>query len=246
MILFTLFALFFALSVLWRSARRAVVACTVAIFWLISAGWLTVPLLDLAQPEIYRTPYESENVRPSTFGARTVIIVPGSGTTRSTDGPLVPQHDAFARLSTAASLYRRCRASGALCRVILSGGNPQHHAASEADTYAPYLARAGVPPADIVIENRSLTTWQNARNVARILDHEHDDSLMLVTSAYQMRRALLDFGRFGYAPMPIVSNVRRARVGLLPRRSNLAAAETALHELIGTAQFYLYRMIGWF
>jgi uncharacterized SAM-binding protein YcdF (DUF218 family) len=128
----------------------------------------------------------------------------------------------------------------------VSGGNPQHHAATEADTYAPWLLRAGVAPADLVLENTSLTTWQNARNVMR-LQHAHpDDVLFLVTSAYQMPRAVLDFRRFDANPVPIVSGMRHARVGWWPRLSNLYGAQTALHELIGIAQFHVYRAIGWF
>jgi hypothetical protein len=37
-----------------------------------------------------------------------------------------------------------------------------------------------------------------------------------------------------------------AKLGVLPRRSNLAAANVALHELIGIAQFHVYRALGWF
>jgi hypothetical protein len=57
---------------------------------------------------------------------------------------------------------------------------------------------------------------------------------------------MLDFHRFDMNPLPAVSNVRHVKRGLLPRPANLESAETALHELIGVAQFYVYRMIGWF
>jgi uncharacterized SAM-binding protein YcdF (DUF218 family) len=103
-----------------------------------------------------------------------------------------------------------------------------------------------VPRADIVLENSSLTTYENARNVSAILEGSRYDSLILVTSAYQMPRALLDFHRFGLAPQPMISNARRARLGVLPRYDNLVNAEIALHELIGIAQFHVYRAIGWF
>jgi hypothetical protein len=33
---------------------------------------------------------------------------------------------------------------------------------------------------------------------------------------------------------------------VLPRYDNLVNANTALHELIGIAQFHVYRLIGWF
>ena len=72
------------------------------------------------------------------------------------------------------------------------------------------------------------------------------DSLILVTSAYQMPRALLDFHRFGLTPQPLISSALRTNPGVLPRYDNLVNAEIALHELIGIAQFHVYRAIGWF
>jgi len=246
LILFVFFVSFIALLVLWRSARKpiAVIACVV--FWLLASGWLTGILLDLAQPGIYRTPYDPAKALPAPFGPRTGIVVLGGGTRIDDDGVLVPQRDVYARLSTVASLYERCKRAGGVCRVIVSGGNPQHHAATEADTYAPWLLRAGVAPADLVLENTSLTTWQNARNVMRLQRAQPDDILFLVTSAYQMPRAMLDFRRFGANPVPVVSGMRHAQTGWWPRLSNLYGAQTALHELIGIAQFHAYRAIGWF
>ncbi|HTH62854.1 MAG TPA: YdcF family protein [Paraburkholderia sp.] len=231
---------------IWRRGRRKVAVCTLGIFWLLSSGWLTIALLDLAQPAIYRIPYDYTKPGLAKIDSQTAIVVLGGGTEHDGDGRLVPKHDVYARLTAAAALYAQCTREAARCRVIVSGGNPQHHEATEADTYAPYLLRLRVPPSDLVLENSSLTTWQNARNVARVIGGRHDETVLLVTSAYHMRRAMLDFRRFGLDPVPVVSSVRRARTGWLPRLDNLGAAEIALHELIGTAQFYVYRMLGWF
>lgn len=230
---------------LWRSARWRVAAGAAIVFWLLATGWLSGVLLDYAQPEMYRTPYDQAKIGPPNFGSRTAIVLLGGGTDYR-DGELVPKHDVYARIALAATLHAQCVRAGGVCRVIVSGGNPQHHASAEADNYTPYLLHAGVPGADLVIENQSLTTWQNARNVAPIVRAEDDETLLLVTSSYHMRRAMLDFRRFDMNPLPAVSNVRVVRRGLLPRAVNLEAAETALHELIGIAQFYVYRMIGWF
>lgn len=249
MILFVFFAAFLALFVLWRRGRTFVAIAAVALFWLLASGWLTGVLLDLAQPAIYRTPYDPSKPLPRAFGANTAIVLLGGGTHLDEHGVLVPRPDIYARIATAASLYARCREAHGVCRVIVSGGNPEHHAATEADTYAPYLLRAGVASADLVLENASLTTWENARNVTRLLESQpggtHED-MLLVTSAYHMPRALLDFRRFGADPLPVVSGTRHAVTGWRPRLVNLQGAQTALHELIGIAQFHVYAMIGWF
>ncbi|MFL9902257.1 YdcF family protein [Paraburkholderia fungorum] len=238
MILFTLLALFFAAIVLWKRARRPLAICTIALFWLLAAGWLTAPLLELAQPH-------RQTDSPASFAPRTAIIMLGGGTIYD-DDVLVPPRDVLARIAVSAENYAACKRTAATCQVIVSGGNPQRHSATEADTYLPYLLRKQVPRADIVLENSSRTTYENARNVSAILDRSRYDSLILVTSAYQMPRALLDFHRFGLAPQPLISSARRARLGVLPRYDNLVNAEIALHELIGIAQFHVYRAIGWF
>lgn len=224
---------------LWRGARTVCAVVALALFWLLSTGWLSAALLASLQDDAPRYP-------PPRFGERTVIVLLGAGTKHDSQGVLVPKEDAMLRIATAASVYARCKQAARHCQVIVSGGNPQGHATAEADNYAPYLLRAHVAREDLVLENKSRTTYENAEYVARILHSERYDSLMLVTSAYHMPRALLDFHRFGLAPEPISSNERVVRRGVLPRRPNLVAANIALHELIGIAQFHVYRALGWF
>lgn len=224
---------------LWRRARSAIAVAGLALFWLLAAGWLSAPLLASVQDRALEAP-------PPRFGPRTVIVVLGSGTRIDHSHTLVPQRDALPRIALAASLYAQCKQQDRQCQVIVSGGNPQRHPASEAETYAPYLLRAHVAREDLVLENRSLTTYENAEYVARILHSERYDSLMLVTSAYHMPRALLDFRRFALMPEPMASSGRVVKLGLLPRWSNLSSANVALHELIGIAQFHVYRALGWF
>ncbi|CAB3722652.1 YdcF family protein [Paraburkholderia rhynchosiae] len=239
MILFTLLALFFAAILIWKRVRRPLIICAVALFWLLSAGWLTAPLLCLAQPQ-------AQTSTPAEFAPHTAIILLGGGTIYNEDDVLVPPRDVLARIAVSAKNYAACKRTAAICRVIVSGGNPQRHPATEADTYLPYLLREQVPRSDIVLENSSRTTYENARNVSSIVGQSRYDSLILVTSAYHMPRALLDFHYFGLAPQPLISSARRAHLGLLPRYDNLVNAEIALHELIGIAQFHVYRAIGLF
>ncbi|MGU7769371.1 YdcF family protein [Burkholderia sp. MR1-5-21] len=238
MILFDSFALLFIASVLFRKQRRAIAAATLALFWLLATGWLAAPLIAWSQAGV--TPVE----RPDMHG-RTALILIGAGTKRI-DGRLQPPADGFARIRKTAELYRTCRRQAERCTVILSGGDPQRHGATEAATYAPYLVAGGVTPEDLTLEANSRTTYENAKFTAPILRSQHDDAWILVTSSYQMRRALLDFRRFGIDPQPVYANRRDANTGWLPRWQNLVNAEHAAHELVGIAQFHVYRRLGWF
>jgi uncharacterized SAM-binding protein YcdF (DUF218 family) len=239
LILFDSFALLFIAFLLCRRHRLTIAIAAAALFWLLSTGWLAAPLIAWAQAGV--VPVE----RPDMHG-RTVLILLGSGTTHRDDGTLEPMPDGFARIRKTAELYRDCTRRAQRCTVIVSGGDPQQHGATEAATYAPYLVAAGVAPGDLILEPRSRTTYENAKDTTSILRSRHDDAYVLVTSSYQMRRALLDFQRFGLAPQPVYANRRDAQCGLLPRWRNLANAARALHELVGIAQFHVYRWLGWF
>ncbi|WP_420816079.1 YdcF family protein [Paraburkholderia phosphatilytica] len=224
---------------LWREARTTIALGVAILFWLLASGWLTIPLLAMAQ-------HGARSVVDPAFGTHAAIVLLGGGTRYDDEGRLVPKPDPLVRIATVADLYASCRRMGGVCTVIVTGGNPQHHEATEADNYLPWLLRRGVPRSDIVLDNRALTTYENGHNVAAILGARHDDEVILVTSAYHMRRALLDFDRFGIHPQPVVSNYRHAEPGILPRVANLEDAEISLHELVGLAQFRVYRMLGWF
>jgi uncharacterized SAM-binding protein YcdF (DUF218 family) len=235
LVLFTLLLLFFALFALWRRRRIQIAIIVAALAWAIGAGWFATPLLDLAQHGYRHTDVPS-------FAPKTTIVLMGGGTHRSEAG-LVPKSNAVRRIDAVATLYRECRETGASCKVILSGGDPEHHGQAEADNYAPYVLAQGVAADDLVRENQSLNTYQNARNVAGILGHAHDNRLIVVTSAYHMRRALRAFEAFGYAPVPYVSDVWPTRPTFFPRVRGFTNSELAMHELVGLARFDVYRWL---
>ena len=237
LVLITLLLLFFALFAVWRQRRRAVATVCIVLFWALGAGWLSAPLLHLAQ----RGFEEKSTPQDVHFASRTTFVLLGGGTRYDGDKRLVPKRDAFVRIVVTAELYRECRRAGGACRVIVSGGNPQHHEQAEADNYAPFLLARGVSATDLVLENESLDTYQNARNVASIVQPERDETLVLITSAYHMQRALLAFNAFGLDAQAFISNVRQAKATFFPRPCGFIDAETALHELVGVARFYVYR-----
>jgi len=240
LVLITLLLLFFALFAVWRQRRRAVAVVCVVLFWALGASWLSAPLLHLAQ----RGFEEKSTPQDVHFASRTTFILLGGGTRYDDDKRLVPKRDAFTRIVVTAELYRECRRAGGACRVIVSGGNPQHHEQAEADNYAPFLLARGVSASDLVLENESLNTYQNARNVASIVQPERDETLVLITSAYHMQRSLLAFHAFGLDTQAFTSNVRQSEATFFPRSRGFIDAETALHELIGIVRFHVYRRLG--
>jgi uncharacterized SAM-binding protein YcdF (DUF218 family) len=236
LVLIALLLLFIASFVVLRKRRAVVLVLACTVFWLLGS-WLAGPLVSLANSAYGST----DDPR---FAARTAIIVLGGGTSYDRDRRLVPDGDAMTRIDLAASLYKRCAQTEQACFVVMSGGNPQHHEQSEADVYAPLLVDAGVKRSDLVIENQSLDTYENARNTEKLLRSRRFDTSVLVTSSLHMRRALLAFAAFGMHPQPAVAYIREPRSWWVPRRKGLFDSNRALHELVGIARFYVWRWVG--
>jgi uncharacterized SAM-binding protein YcdF (DUF218 family) len=236
LILKLLLLLFVALFVIWRGRRRTVLVGGFVFFWALTAGWFSAPLLYLTQLG-YERPVEP------TFGSRTTLILLGGGTEFNPARKLVPKGDSSISIDTTAMLYHECQRAGDVCHVIVSGGNPQRHPMTEADNYAPYLLARGVDASDLTLENQSRDTYENARNVAKILQPEPASSLVVITPSYHMRRSILAFQAFNLDPQPYPSNTREPHTGLYPHFEAFIDANTSLHELIGTARFYVYRLL---
>jgi uncharacterized SAM-binding protein YcdF (DUF218 family) len=118
-------------------------------------------------------------------------------------------------------------------RLILSGGRWAAHRPSCAPRMKALALSLGMPPEQILVEDRSTSTAENAREVTRLLRADGTSAILLVTSPLHMRRAKLCFERQGVevscAPTP-----RMGHEALL--------AKEVLHEYLGLAY---YRAHGW-
>jgi uncharacterized SAM-binding protein YcdF (DUF218 family) len=139
-------------------------------------------------------------------------------------------------------LYRQ--AGG--CRVIVSGGKsyPAQAGMSMAEAMRDFLVELGVTPADLVLEEQSATTFENARNSCRLLNDGHEQRVFLVTTASHMLRAERSFARQGTTvvtapchhramqPVPLPNN-------LIPSLNGITRVERSLHEWLGLAWYWL-------
>jgi uncharacterized SAM-binding protein YcdF (DUF218 family) len=98
------------------------------------------------------------------------------------------------RVAAAAELYR----AGAGRHVIATGGVTHGAPRAEADALAEGLAAAGIP--DVLVERDSLTTAENARFTARLLEPLGARRVWIVTQPFHGRRAALLFRRAGLEP----------------------------------------------
>ncbi len=99
--------------------------------------------------------------------------------------------DTAARTNHAITLYKNEWAP----LLIFSGAAQDKTGPSNALAMRKIAIEAGVPAMNILIEEDSANTQQNAENTNQLLDENDIKSVILVTSAYHQRRASLEFHR---------------------------------------------------
>ena len=97
--------------------------------------------------------------------------------------------DTGARTREAVQLYKRNWAP----KLIFSGAAYDKTGPSNAEAMRREARSLGVPDGDILTEELSETTKQNAERTQSILESNQIESVILVTSAYHQRRANLEF-----------------------------------------------------
>jgi len=135
-------------------------------------------------------------------------------------------------------------------KIIVSGGlgmlRKTH--ASEAQEVKSLLLLSGVPEADIIMEDKSRNTYENAQNTKKLLTHYPDlKSFVLVTSAFHMRRSTACFKKAGVPhavfPADFQSADRLLRLeDFIPAEEALAGWHKLFREVGG---FIIYKIMGY-
>jgi uncharacterized SAM-binding protein YcdF (DUF218 family) len=211
---------------------------------LLACGWLYLCSTALFADFIMGTLEKGYTPRALSVIEKADAIVVLGGATRgdthlSTHGDLNQQAD---RLLYAAELYRAGKAP-----VVLASGGGAPGDRSEAELMEEILHIMGVPPRDILRESASRTTYDNARYSAILLQGKGLRRVLLVTSAFHMRRALGVFRQTGLDVVPAPTDYQRlAGRPLVPRwlptADDLVRSTYALREHVG---YWVYRYRGW-
>lgn len=241
MILLAVLLLLILGSLLMFIGRRRSAALLVILSLVILAGAATafVPRLMLGA---LSAPFEDQP--PPAWAETNAIILLGAGSISIGDGAF-PSATAYGRIVRTVEAYRNCKADGKTCSIVVSGGDPRNKGIAEADLYASSLNKLGVPASDMVIENRSRNTFENARLTAEIFSDGSVDRYFIVTSGYHMRRGLLFFGHFGIDAEPLPAFMVMPEPSWIPKAYSLLSSEIALHEYVGRLQYDVYNIMGW-
>ena len=176
------------------------------------------------------------------------IVVLGGGV----DVPLSPRvseelNASGDRVLYTARLYRAGRAPW----VFVTGGNvftQSEQVESESFYMSRLLREWGVHPDRIVTEDSSRNTRENAILTKKLLEEKGIKTILLVTSAFHMPRALATFRGVGINAIPaptdfrIVNYTQPVLLDFLPSAGALAGSTAALREYLG---ILVYGLRGW-
>ena len=195
-----------------------------------------------ALPVVAARMLEDVEVRPPDkpdFSAAQAIVVLGGGIHRG-DGDKAPDTLGpwtMERLDLAVHAYHQLN-----LKVAVSGGRPADAHTAEAALMKTVLETDfGVPVT--WVENRSRTTWENAVYTKELLRGDGVNTVVLVTNAWHMRRAVWSFERVGLHAIPYPAPLTYEEAGrvddYLPSMRALEESYHALHEAIGLAYYQL-------
>jgi uncharacterized SAM-binding protein YcdF (DUF218 family) len=225
---------------LFRRRKTAAIAISLTLiaFEAVGSGWIPSLLLSSLQLAAFEETPD--------WGERNVIIVLGDGTVRLPAQSIVRASAlAYSRILEAVRLYGLAKKSNHQCNILISGGDASGTGMTEADVYRAEMVQLGVTDSDILLERRSMNTFQNAEFTESILHGQQIDKLFLVTSGLHLPRALLYFGYFNIHPTPCGADYVVPPISIQPTGYNFAIADLAAHEYLGIVRYYIYNLLGW-
>jgi uncharacterized SAM-binding protein YcdF (DUF218 family) len=157
---------------------------------------------------------------------------------------ILPRHDRHNfshrgnRFLNTLELYKK----GKVKKLLLSGGSGAilHQEDSEAEMMVDFLKNIGIPESDIIVEEKSRNTWENAYFTRQLLEEKYPDaSCLLITSAWHMPRSMGCFRKAGveFTPYSVDFITERDRwapeYSFLPDRNGFYYWEVLIKEWVG-------------
>lgn len=177
-------------------------------------------------------PVQPEN----TEEADVAIVLGGMINTMTLHEKRVELINPVERLTDAIVLYK----TGKVKEILFTGGSGVlfFDEVKEADLAKKFLIDMGVPENKIHIESESRNTYENAIYTSKIVEEKKWKKLLLITSAFHMKRSLGVFQKAGMNPVPFPTDYRALKKdigldGFVPTVGALDTTTLALKEWIG-------------
>jgi uncharacterized SAM-binding protein YcdF (DUF218 family) len=190
------------------------------------AAYWAASLLEWPYPPISQVPPEAE-----------AIVVLGGGIREATS--TLP-HAELAEDTRMRCIYAAVLYSERPLPVLVTGGivEPELDVPPLAEEMKKLLVSLGVPAAEIFVEDRSRSTYENAAFSQPLLAERNVEQIVLVTDAGHMSRAARCFAAQGFDVAPAAcrhasETFRFGPRSLLPRAAAARSVREAMHEWLG-------------
>ena len=202
----------------YRTTRRHVTQAVVGVSAVFALLFYTPLLWVAARPLLLAAPPQPASA----------IVAFGGGVGESGEAGSSYQE----RVKQAVALYH----AGAAPRIVFSSGFIW--AFPEAEVMKALAVAQGVPASAIILEQRAASTRENVEIVRNILDAHDASMVLLVSSPYHMRRAVLAWRKLapaiGVTPTPVTESLfYQHRVGANPSQVRAIA-----HEYLALAYYW--------
>ena len=223
--------------------RRAALCWTgIAVLWLASTPLVSNEVMRAAEGWQIRQPL-------STVPTAQAIVVLSTGRVQPPGDPNASEWTGADRFYGGIELYK---ANKAPLLVFTGGWVPwQSNAKPEGEVLMRYAADLGIPRDRMLITSKATNTEEESGALAALLAQRSRGNaaprVLLVTSAFHMRRAQMLFARAGLEVVPfpvdfkVSANDRFTLLKLLPNAESFSQSEAALREFYG---FAFYRLFG--
>lgn len=219
-----------------KKLRIGILISTIVMVILIGNGFLGKLISGYLQESYLNTP-EVKN----TTVQNPVIVVLGGGVV-DIDNTEKLHTMSYSRMVTAYQLYHEFKKNNQPCKILISGKGKGHK--SEAELFSEDFKKMGVADADIIKEDQSMNTYQNAKFSNEILKKIGASNIYLVTSGFHMKRSVALFQTFGLMPIPQASDLIDTEITVFPNSYNAAFTFVMLKEVVGIWQVQVYNSLG--
>lgn len=234
---FSWLTILLALIMIFRKKkwRKKLIIAFVVIFLFFSNSFIV--------DEAYRL-WEIPTVKNNTLDTYDIGIVLCGMATYDNENERLNFHPGVDRLLQALQLYYE----GKVKKILLAGGSGSltDQKNKEAEFLKTYLLKTGFPQSDLIIEPESRNTYENACNSAKLLkERGGEEKLLLITSAYHMRRSKQCFRKQGLNADTYTTNrVAGPRKFIpdhlfVPNAGAINAWGALLHELVGYVVYWI-------
>lgn len=163
-----------------KKSGLLLIVISIFMYWASTDAFIDKKLYNL---EAVYSPITEDNLKRGE-----IYVLLGGGIITTTVEGNIPGIMPSVRILKTAEYYKKYPK-----KIYISGGSPLQNQESESSVYARELISLGVNPTDIIIEDNSKNTNENALFIKEKLNSVENKNIILITSAFHMKRSVAIF-----------------------------------------------------